>query len=86
MTPESTQACRQAAEFWHLWTSSAFLRAYIANPSVAVLVPPAGEPLDLLLQFHLLQEAVEQLQSELDNDRPEQLSGVLQRIISLLDA
>jgi maltose alpha-D-glucosyltransferase / alpha-amylase len=86
MTPESTQACRQAAEFWHLWTSSAFLRAYIANPSVAVLVPPAGEPLDLLLQFHLLQEAVEQLQWELDNDRYDHIASVLERIIRLLDA
>jgi len=41
--------------------------------------------LDLLLQFHLLQEAVEQLQSELDNDRYEQLEPVLQRIIYLTD-
>ncbi|MEX0679065.1 MAG: maltose alpha-D-glucosyltransferase [Pirellulales bacterium] len=83
MTPESTQACRHAAEFWHVWTSSAFLRAYLANPSVAALVPPAGGALDLLLQFHLLQETVEQLQYELDNDRPEQLGPVLERIAAV---
>jgi hypothetical protein len=39
-----------------------------------------------LLQFHLLQEAVKQLQSELDNDRHEHLWGVLERIIRLSDS
>lgn len=83
MTPELAQACRQAAEFWHRWTAAAFLRAYVANPSVAVLVPPAGDPLALLLEFHLLQEAMEQLQSELENGRLDHVPGVLERIVRL---
>jgi maltose alpha-D-glucosyltransferase/alpha-amylase len=83
LTPETAQACRLAAEFWHLWTSSAFLRAYIANPSVGVLVPPAGHQLDLLLQFHLLEEAVEQLQRELNSDDVEQIAAHLERFVAL---
>jgi maltose alpha-D-glucosyltransferase/alpha-amylase len=85
-TPETTQACRQAADFWHLWTSSAFLRAYAANPSVGVLVPPAGSQLDLLLQFHLLEEAVEQLQNALANDDVEQISALLGRFPAMIES
>jgi maltose alpha-D-glucosyltransferase/alpha-amylase len=83
VAPEATQACRHAAEFWHLWTSSAFLRAYLANPSVAVLLPPAGQPLDHLLQFHLLHEAVEHLQSALDHGQLDGIAPVLERIVAL---
>jgi maltose alpha-D-glucosyltransferase / alpha-amylase len=86
LTPETTQACRQAAEFWQLWASSAFLRAYIGNPSVVVLVPPAGHQLDLLLQFHLLEEAVEQLQDELNNNNVEQIAALLERFAALTES
>jgi maltose alpha-D-glucosyltransferase/alpha-amylase len=82
-TPETAQACRQAADFWHLWSSSAFLRAYITNPSVGVLVPSAGPQLDLVLQFHLLEEAVEQLQHQLDHDDAEQLAAVLDQFAAM---
>jgi maltose alpha-D-glucosyltransferase/alpha-amylase len=86
LTPETSQACRQAAEFWYLWASSAFLRAYVANPSIGVLVPSAGNQLDLLLQFHLLEEAVEQLQNELAGDNVEQISALLAHFADLIEA
>ncbi len=84
VTPEAAEAWREAAEFWSGWTASAFLRAYIANPGVAVLVPSAGDPLARLLEFHLLQEAVEHLQVELDGDELEEVTVPLDRILALV--
>ncbi len=83
VTPEAELSWRTAAEFWGQWTSSAFLRAYIANPGVAVLVPSAGEPLDRLLEFHLYQEAIEHLQKELEKEVLDQVSVPLLQLLAL---
>ncbi|REK19504.1 MAG: maltose alpha-D-glucosyltransferase [Planctomycetota bacterium] len=67
-TPEAAESWRQAADFWYQWNAAALLRAYVANPGVAVLVPPAGFQLNQLLEFYLLEEAIEQLQHDLAHD------------------
>ncbi len=80
VSAEADDSWEQAGRFWSHWISSAFLRAYIANPGVAVLVPSAGDPLDRLLEFHRLQEAVEHLQKVLDGDGLERLPVALDRM------
>ncbi len=80
---EAEQEWHEASEFWSQWVSSAFLRAYVAHPGVAVLIPAAGDPLAQLLEFHLLQEAVDYLQKELDADSRESVSVALARLAAL---
>jgi hypothetical protein len=47
-------------------------------------LPPAGHSLDRLLEFHLLHEAIEHLQSALDDDHDhEQIAAALVRIASV---
>ncbi len=83
---EAAYAWQQAAEFWSKWTSSAFLRAYLANDAARELLPEPGEPLDRLLSFHLLHEAIEHLQKALDEGSPEVVVIALARIAMLPDA
>ncbi len=81
--PEAAESWRAAAEFWSQWVSSAFLRAYLTTPGIPALLPAAGEPLARLLQFHLIQEAIEHLQKEMDYDGLEHLPVALERILAL---
>ncbi len=83
VTPDAEAALRQAAHFWYLWSSSAFLKAYAAATSGTSLLPNSRAQLDLLLQVHLLEEAVYELQYDL-NDSPDQLSVALNHILELL--
>jgi hypothetical protein len=39
--------------------------------------------LDLVLQFHLLEEAVESLQHQLDHDDVDQLAAVLEQLVAM---
>jgi maltose alpha-D-glucosyltransferase/alpha-amylase len=79
-TPEVAQSWQQAAEFWYQWNSAAFLRAYAAAPGISALVPPAGPQFDQLFEFHLLAEAIEQLQFDLERDQFEYTSVPLGQI------
>ena len=80
---EAAEAWRQVAEFWSRWTSSAFLRAYLAIEGVRKLLPEAGEPFDRLLTFQLFQEAIEHLQKALDEGATEGIAIALERIALL---
>src|SRR5262249_50438621 len=80
--PDSEPVLRQAADFWYLWSSSAFLRAYAALIADTRLLPHARGQLDLLLHVHLLEEAVYQVQYDL-NSVPERARVPLHRIVQL---
>jgi maltose alpha-D-glucosyltransferase/alpha-amylase len=73
---------QQTAHFWSLWSGSAFLRAY-GGTAGAELLPASREQWDLLLYFHLLEEAVYELRDIIHN-APEQIPMPLQRILDLL--
>ncbi len=62
---DAVSAWRQAADFWHQWSSSAFLRAYLATTEESRLLPGAPELVDQLLQFHLLERAMGELSYQL---------------------
>jgi maltose alpha-D-glucosyltransferase/alpha-amylase len=82
-TPETLAAAHQAATFWHVWCSSAFLRSYAAVPAALELLPKAKEQRETLLRFHLMAEAVDELEAALA-DGAERLAGPLARISELL--
>jgi maltose alpha-D-glucosyltransferase / alpha-amylase len=83
VAPDAIAAWQQAADFWYLWTSSAFLRAYAAATASTNLLPRSETQLDLLLKVHLLERTVEELQYALAN-RPDNVPAALRGILELL--
>jgi hypothetical protein len=84
ITHDAIATWQETAEFWSQWTCSACLRAYLAVPGVLELLPDSQSQRDLVLQFYMLQEAVENLDAELSSDRTDQLPYLLDRILDLL--
>ena len=82
VAPDAVASWQQPATFWYQWTSSAFLRAYLAATAGSHLLPAANEQIDLMLQFHLLERAIGELQFELNN-RPERTIVPLRGILDL---
>ena len=83
VAPDAVAAWQQAAEFWYLWSSSAFLRAYETATAQTDLLPKSDAHRDLLLKVHLMERAIWDLQSELDN-RPDRVAAALHGILKLL--
>ncbi|HEV3416168.1 MAG TPA: maltose alpha-D-glucosyltransferase [Pirellulales bacterium] len=82
-SPDAQTAIKEAAEFWYVWTSSAFLRAYAAAVSTADLLPTNPAHIDALFDFHLLERAIYELNYELNN-RPDDVETPLRGILELL--
>ncbi len=70
-------------QFWRLWVSAIFLRAYLDTAGAAPFVPRDREALQVLLDAHLLEKAVYELGYELNN-RPDWVGIPLQGIQELL--
>jgi len=83
-TPDAQTALREAADFWYVWTSSAFLRAYAAAVTPADLLPTTAAHIDLLFDFHHLERAIYELGYELST-RPEEVETPLRGIVELLN-
>ena len=83
--PEGVAAWQNAARFWALWSSSAFLRAYSITVANTDLLPKTRAHWDLLLQFHLLAEATYELRSAM-SDAPELVAVPLARLLELLES
>jgi maltose alpha-D-glucosyltransferase/alpha-amylase len=84
-TPETIVAWQQAATFWHAWCGSAFLRSYLDVPGAVELLPKVAEHCETLLQFHLMAEAVDDLERALI-DGGQQAGVPLTRVQELLGA
>jgi maltose alpha-D-glucosyltransferase/alpha-amylase len=82
VAPDAVTVWQQAADFWYLWTSSAFLRAYAAATAATDLLPKPSAQLDLLLKVHLMEKAIHEVQDELDN-RPDRVAVPLRGILEL---
>jgi maltose alpha-D-glucosyltransferase/alpha-amylase len=82
VAPDAIAAWQQAADFWYSWTSSAFLKAYIAATAATDLLPKADTQIDMLLQVFLLEKAIGELQLELAS-RPERVIVPLRGILEL---
>jgi maltose alpha-D-glucosyltransferase/alpha-amylase len=71
------------AQYWHLWVSAVFLRAYLEEAGTPSFVPRERAELAVLLDTHLLEKAVYELVYELNN-RPNWITIPLQGIASLV--
>ncbi len=83
VAPDAVAAWQNAARFWALWSSSAFLRAYAITTADTGLLPENRAHWDLLLRFHLLAEATYELRGAM-SDEPEQVAVPLARILTLM--
>jgi maltose alpha-D-glucosyltransferase / alpha-amylase len=83
VTPDAVTAGQQAAEFWSLWTSSAFLKAY-ATSCAPQLLPSDANQFNLLLNVRLMEQAVYELLYELNN-MPERAAVPLAGMLDALE-
>ncbi|HEX5270678.1 MAG TPA: maltose alpha-D-glucosyltransferase [Gemmataceae bacterium] len=65
LRPEDAARLAPWARMWQLWVSVGFLRSYLAAARGATFLPEARDDLGLLLDFHLLKLAVNELRHEL---------------------
>ena len=63
--PRTRPGWPRGARMWHLWVSVEFMRAYLAAADGAAFLPAGRDDLSLLLDFHLLKRAVNELRAEL---------------------
>ncbi len=68
---------------WRIWTSAAFLEAYLAQTNSAGLLPTDPSDLQLLLDAHLVEKAVYELNYEMNN-RPDWVAIPLAAIDELI--
>jgi maltose alpha-D-glucosyltransferase/alpha-amylase len=73
------------ADYWSIWVSSAFLRAYLRSVPEASYLPPQREDLGKLLFVYLLEKAMQELGAELPR-RPDRVRLLLQRVVRAVEA
>jgi maltose alpha-D-glucosyltransferase/alpha-amylase len=84
MPPEASTTLEPWAHAWALWSSSAFLRAYVRTVEPSPLLPSRREDLAGLLFVRLLEKALEDLGDEL-KQQPDAVRVWLHGINRLLD-
>jgi maltose alpha-D-glucosyltransferase/alpha-amylase len=82
--PDMVLALRQAATFWYLWTSAAFLKEYLEVAAGSVFLPTSQHETETLLNVFLLDKSVYELAYELNN-RPNWVEVPLRGILDLLE-
>ncbi len=65
LRPEDAARLGPWARLWQLWVSVEFVRSYLAAAAGAAFLPAGRDDLGLLLDFHLLKRAVNELRAEL---------------------
>ena len=73
------------AQFWYLWVSAAFLKAYFDMASRGNFLPQSREELRVLMDAYLLEKVIYEIGYELNN-RPDWIKIPLQGALSLLEA
>jgi maltose alpha-D-glucosyltransferase/alpha-amylase len=71
------------AEFWYLWVSAAFLKAYFDMASRGSFLPKSREELRVLMDAYLLEKVIYEIGYELNN-RPDWVKIPLQGALSQL--
>jgi maltose alpha-D-glucosyltransferase/alpha-amylase len=82
--PEDVETLQTAATFWYRWSAAAFLRAYLAESTKGSHLPKTHEELGTLLDAHLLEKALYEVQYELNN-RPEWVPIPLRGVLEVLE-
>jgi maltose alpha-D-glucosyltransferase / alpha-amylase len=83
--PEDAASLTPWARFWYIWTSAAFLKAYLETAEGAVFMPASREQLQVMLDAFLLEKAVYEMGYEMNN-RPNWLVIPLHGVLELLEA
>ncbi|MGF1479909.1 MAG: maltose alpha-D-glucosyltransferase [Cyanophyceae cyanobacterium] len=86
MRPDNLPLMEQWSHFWYSWVSAAFLNAYLTTADQAAFLPKSDAELQVLLDAYLLEKAIQELNSQLQNPHPEWLDIALQWISQLLGA
>jgi maltose alpha-D-glucosyltransferase/alpha-amylase len=81
--PEDLAFLESSAQFWRLWVSAAFLKAYLGEASKGNFIPRAKREVQALLDIYLLEKGVYELGYELNN-RPEWIMIPIQGIRELI--
>jgi maltose alpha-D-glucosyltransferase / alpha-amylase len=68
--PEDYERLAPWAEFWEMWVSAAFLRAYLTAAQGTSLLPSRRDDLELILRTFVVDKAIYELAYELNN-RPD---------------
>lgn len=72
------------ARFWYRWVGAAFLKGYLGVSARAPFLPANRDEVKMLLEAHLLEKAVYELDYELNN-RPDWVKIPLKGILDLLE-
>jgi maltose alpha-D-glucosyltransferase/alpha-amylase len=65
LRPEDAARLQPWARLWQVWVSAAFVRSYLTTAAGTAFLPANRDDLSLLLDFHLLKRAVNELRYEL---------------------
>lgn len=71
-------------QFFYSWTGILFLKGYLAIATDAAFLPKATQELQVLLDAYLLEKAISDLNTALQQ-QPQQIEIALQRILDLLE-
>jgi maltose alpha-D-glucosyltransferase/alpha-amylase len=83
--PEDVPVLELWAPVWYAWVASSFLGTYLKTIEPAQLLPTGREALELLLDVHLVEKSLYELNYELNN-RPTWVRVPLRGILDVLDA
>lgn len=81
--PEDVTNLEPWARFWNLWVSVGFLKSYFEIAANRGLLPKSKEELKTLLDIHMLEKAVYELNYELNN-RPDRVNVPIQGILEIV--
>jgi maltose alpha-D-glucosyltransferase / alpha-amylase len=81
--PGDVHAVERWAQFWNVWVSAAYLKAYMEHAEGATFMPENRDEVQILLDVFLLDKAVYELGYELNN-RPEWVRIPLHGILDVI--
>ncbi len=79
---EDTEHLEPWIRYWYVWVTSSYLKGYLETAAGSIVVPDDPDDLHMLLDIHMLEKAVYELNYELNN-RPGWVSIPLQGIRDL---
>ncbi len=85
LSPEDLPALERWAQFWYIWTTSAFLSSYLEGVRKTRLLPDDAEQMRVLLDAYLLDTTISEIEYAMV-DRPEGLRPPLSGILQTLEA
>ena len=83
VSPDNVAALRRGAHAWYIWSSSRFVKSYLAIAAAHGFVPSDRGELELLWQALLMEQTLDELQRDVI-ERPKWVEVPLRAILDLL--